>query len=267
MKKLIVNFKPISERICYLRLRGKYRKISIVNGHAPTEHKDIEIKDKFYGKIEDVLEEIPKYDIKIVLGDLNAKLGKEEIYQDITGGKSLHVESNENGKKLLEFAIENNMKIIITYFDKKDIHKVTWISPNFRVKNQIDHVLIEDKHCKAIRDCRSYRGAEADSEHTLVMTKLKQDLPEKRKIRRERQCYNVERLQDNEIAKKLEKEINAKLETQSSNNTIEGKWNEINTAMTNAANLWLGNTEIKRNTDWFDEDCEKVLEARNKAKI
>ncbi|KAF2889375.1 hypothetical protein ILUMI_16797 [Ignelater luminosus] len=73
--------------ICYLRLRGKYRKISIINGHAPTEEKEAEIKT----------EKIPKYDMKLVVGDLNAKVGREEEQLCITGGRRLRSESNENG--------------------------------------------------------------------------------------------------------------------------------------------------------------------------
>lgn len=87
-----------------------------------------------------------------------------------TGGKSLHLDSNDNGRRLIELALENNMKIMSTYFDHKDIHKVTWVSPDGRTKNQIDHVPIETKHIEAITEVRSYRGAGANSDHILSIT-------------------------------------------------------------------------------------------------
>lgn len=69
------------------------------------------------------------------------------------------------------------MKIVSTSFDYKNIHKETWLSPNGKTKNQIDYVLIEMKHLKRVTDVRSYRGADADSDHFLVITKLNKDKP------------------------------------------------------------------------------------------
>lgn len=135
LKNMIVNFEAINERLCAIRMRGKYRKITIVNVHAPTEDKEEEEKDKFYEMIERKIQSTPRYDIKIVLGDFNAKVGRENIYKHITGGNSKHLTSSENGQKLIHFAIENDMKIMSTFFEHKDIHKGTWVSPDGRTVN------------------------------------------------------------------------------------------------------------------------------------
>ena len=42
--------------------------------------------------------------MKILLGDFNAKLGKEDIFKPIIGQESLHQDSNENGVRLVNFA-------------------------------------------------------------------------------------------------------------------------------------------------------------------
>lgn len=42
------------------------------------------------------MEKLGRYDIKNVLEDLNAKVGKEEICQNIVGGHSLHEVGNDN---------------------------------------------------------------------------------------------------------------------------------------------------------------------------
>lgn len=62
-KKVVIDFKAISDRICYLRLREKYIKISIINGRAHTEGKDLETRNNFYEKFNKVLENIPRYAI------------------------------------------------------------------------------------------------------------------------------------------------------------------------------------------------------------
>lgn len=86
----IIDFQPISETLCTLRLRGKFYNVSIVNAHAPTEDKDDNVKTAFYNKLEKVIDKLPRYDMKIILGDFNAKVGKESYYQPIIGKHSLH---------------------------------------------------------------------------------------------------------------------------------------------------------------------------------
>lgn len=144
-KPAIIEFKAITERLCSLRLRGKYQKISLLNIHAPIEDKNIEVKEEFYNKLDTEYEKIPKYDLKMVLGDANAKIGKEAIYQPTIGKHSKHTETNENGQLLIDFAKEKGMIIKSTYFQRKEIYKGTWISPDGTYTNQIDHVLIEKK--------------------------------------------------------------------------------------------------------------------------
>ncbi|KAK9693714.1 hypothetical protein QE152_g34012 [Popillia japonica] len=62
-KYKVVDFEPIGERVCRLRLRGKYWKISLLNVHAPTEDKDLIVKSEFYEELEKVLEKVPKFEL------------------------------------------------------------------------------------------------------------------------------------------------------------------------------------------------------------
>jgi hypothetical protein len=41
---------------------------------------------------------MPKYDVKLLIGDMNAKIGREEEYTNITEGRSRHEVSNGNVK-------------------------------------------------------------------------------------------------------------------------------------------------------------------------
>lgn len=135
--------------MCTLRLKGKYQKITFVNIHAPSEEKGMDLKEQFYSKLDEVYEAIPRYDMKIILGDANAKIGREEILMPTIGKHSLHPETNENGYFLVDFAKEKGLIIKSTYHQRKDIYKGTWKSPDGRTVNQIDHVLIEknEEHC------------------------------------------------------------------------------------------------------------------------
>jgi hypothetical protein len=82
----------------------------------------------------------------IVLGNLNAKIGREEIYQSVAGKESLHEFCNNNEWRLTDFATMGNMKVMSKYLQWKHIHKETWVSPDGTTKNKIDHVLIQARH-------------------------------------------------------------------------------------------------------------------------
>jgi hypothetical protein len=45
--------------------------------HAPSEEKSDESKDSFYGELEQVFHQFPKYHMKMILGDFNAKVERE----------------------------------------------------------------------------------------------------------------------------------------------------------------------------------------------
>jgi hypothetical protein len=51
--------------------------------HAPTENKDNDIKDDFYEELEQVFDKFPRYHMEILLGDFNAKVGREDIFKPI----------------------------------------------------------------------------------------------------------------------------------------------------------------------------------------
>jgi hypothetical protein len=90
IKKNILSFEPYNERLCKLRIKGKFNNLSIIRLHAPTEEKTNEEKEKFYEDLQTVHNKIPKHDIVKILGDLNTKIGKEDVYQNVAGKRTLH---------------------------------------------------------------------------------------------------------------------------------------------------------------------------------
>jgi len=85
-------------------LKGHWHNITVVNVHAPSEEKSDESKDSFYEELEQVFDHFPKYHMKMLLGDFNAKVGRENIFKPTTGQESLHQDSNDNGVRLVNFA-------------------------------------------------------------------------------------------------------------------------------------------------------------------
>ena len=112
----------------------------------------------------------------MVLGDLNAKIGKDKAYENVTGKHTLHEVSNQNGELICNFAMENNMTVMSTQFQRKTIHKGTCTSPQLTTVNQIDHILINTRKKKIVESVRTLRGLNCDSDHFLVKTIIKQRL-------------------------------------------------------------------------------------------
>ena len=71
---------------------------------APSEERSDKSKDSFYAELEQVFDHFPKCHMKILLGDFNAKVGREKIFKPTIGQKSLHQDSNDNGVRLVNFA-------------------------------------------------------------------------------------------------------------------------------------------------------------------
>jgi hypothetical protein len=56
------------------------------------------------------------------------------------------------------------------------IHKYTWTSPEGNTHSQIDHVLIDTRRHSSVLDVRSFRGADCDTVHYLVVAKVRERL-------------------------------------------------------------------------------------------
>ena len=84
--KAVEAFTPINERIARIRIKFKWFHMSLITAHAPTEDKDDNDKDEFYGNVQDIYDLVQHHDIRVVLGDMNAKVGKEaEVFGPAIG--------------------------------------------------------------------------------------------------------------------------------------------------------------------------------------
>jgi hypothetical protein len=88
------------------------------------------VKDSVYEELECVFDKFPKYHMTILLGDVNAKVGREDIFKPTIGNESIHEISNDNGVRLVNFATSKNLRVKSTMFPHGNIHKHTWKSPD-----------------------------------------------------------------------------------------------------------------------------------------
>lgn len=74
-------------------------------------------------------------------------------------------EINESGEMFVEFCEQNELVIGGSMFKYKGIHKITWMSPDEKVKNQIDHIAITQEWRHSLLDLRAMRGADVIPDH------------------------------------------------------------------------------------------------------
>jgi hypothetical protein len=77
--------------------------------HAPNEDKNDVIKDSFCEEIERVFDQFPRNHMKTLLGDFNAKVGRENIFKQIIGKVDIHEASNDNLVRVVNFATSENL--------------------------------------------------------------------------------------------------------------------------------------------------------------
>jgi hypothetical protein len=81
--------------------------------------------------------------MKILLGDFNVKVGREDIFKPTVGNESLREITNDNGVRVVNFATSRKLVVKSTMFPHRSIHKYTWSSPDGKMHNQINHVLMD----------------------------------------------------------------------------------------------------------------------------
>jgi hypothetical protein len=160
----------------YIILRGRWCHIIVLNVHAPTEDKTDDVKGSFYKELECVFDKSPKYHMQILLGNFSAKVGEKDIFKPTIENESLHEISNDNGVRLVNFATSKNLIAKSTMFPHHNIHKYTWTSPDWKTHNQIDHILVDRRRHSNVLDVRTFRAADCDSDHYLVVAKVRERL-------------------------------------------------------------------------------------------
>jgi hypothetical protein len=94
----------VSDRMLYVILRGCWCNIIVLNVHTPCEDKSDDIKDSLYKELGHVLYQFSRYDMKILLGNFNVKVGRKDIFKLTMGNKSSYKICNDSGVRVVNFA-------------------------------------------------------------------------------------------------------------------------------------------------------------------
>jgi hypothetical protein len=259
----VKEFNPVSERICTIRLDTKPFNIFIINIHAPTECKEEILKEEFYEEVTEVYDSAPRNTVRIIIGDFNAKIGRESLLRPTIGLHSAHEQSNDNGQRVVAFAASRNMTISSTFFPHKNIHKYTWKSPDGNIYNQIDHILIDKRFRSSVSDVRSYRGADIDSDHFLVISKFRLKLKSARITKNRIPKFNIEKLKEEGGNQKYMGDLTEELRLKQTDMLDSNdKWIAIKNTIVEVAKKSLGEYR-NQSKKWYNSECQNAVLKRN----
>ena len=136
----------------------------MVQCYASTSTAPDEDLDSFYDSLQETIDKSPNRDLVIIMGDMNAKVGKMTIPNRTCGSFGLG-DQNKRGERLIEFCNANNMMIANTMFKHHPHHLYTWISPDSKIRKQIDFFIINQKWKSSVNNVKTRPGADCNSDH------------------------------------------------------------------------------------------------------
>ena len=170
----------IDERIMLLRMRHTLGFVSIIAVYAPTEARELDEKELFYAKLDSVIDQCPRRDTILVMGDFNAVTGTDRAGYEMCVGPHGSGTRNINSSLLLNFARSRRLRIAGSWFQRSEPRRWSWYSNAGGVAKEIDHILVSTRW-RILKNCRVYRSAEFfGTDHRLVVATLRLHLKTQR---------------------------------------------------------------------------------------
>ena len=122
---------------------------------------------------------------------------------------------------------------------------------------QIDHVLLDRKWQSNVLDVRSFRGADFDTDHYVLIAKVRERLSVGKQAaqRFDRQRFNLSKLNELEVRKQYQIEIInrfAAMENLNNDENLNRTCENIKENIKTSAKANLGLQELKQQKPWFD---------------
>ncbi|XP_071497554.1 uncharacterized protein [Diadema antillarum] len=268
IKDSVMECCPISSRLITIRLKAAPFNISIVQVYAPTTDYEDEVIEEFYTELQNTVEKTNKKDILIIQGDWNAKVGIDE-QRDWKEhyGTSCNENTNDRGRRLLEFATYNNLALANTLGHHKDSRCWTWHAPN-GTHHQIDYTLVQNRFRSGINRAktRTFPGADVGSDHDLIIMNFRVRLKKTKRPSNTRLKFDLDKLKDPAICEVFQATIGGKFAPLLVvDEDPEVLCNTFNTVMTDTAKQVLG-YKRKRKKPWVNDNILKMCDARRKLK-
>ena len=212
------------------------------------------------------------YHMKILLVDLNAKVGRQNIFKRTIGNKTVHQNSNDNGDTVVNFATSKIYLLRARCSCTETFINKSGHPPDRKTHNQIDHILIDRRRHSSIQDVRSFRGADCDTDHYLGVAKVRERLTVSKQAAHkfDVEIFKLRELSDLEVRKQYQIKISNKfaaLEKLSDSEDINRAWENVKENKRTSAEESLGVCEFKQYKPLIYEECLRFIDERKQATV
>ena len=266
--KSVVGCWTVSERVMIVKFKCQPVNINIIQVYAPTSDapdKDIQL---FYEDLNKASSTCKSPEVRIVMGDFNAKVGKHSE-SGVTGVYGLG-NKNEQGETLIEWCRTHYMSILNTTFNQHKRRLYTWKSPGDLFRNQIDYICINQRFRNSVKNCKTLPGADCNSDHILLVMQMICKL-KKIKSRNRRRRLNISALLQNpQLASEFIIEIKNRFSaldiSEQEETSAEEDWKEFEIILTETAEKILPKKEPIRKRKWMTNEIMELNTKRRKYK-
>lgn len=240
-----------SERLLTLQLNTSSGLVTLLCVYSPTLGAAMEIKDRFYDALSAKIENVPANHHLVVLGDFNARIGADHETWPSCIGHFGTGKLNENGQRLLEACTFHNLCVSNSYFPTKPQHKVSWRHPRSKHWHQLDLILIRRPLMKHVLLTRSYQSADCDTDHSLVVCKVRLKPKKFHHVRRAgKPRINTGNMRHPNLVEQFSNCLSEKTNSLPDTSS-EDLWSKLKEAMHEAAMETFGQ-KTHRSSDWYE---------------
>ncbi|KAK3519801.1 hypothetical protein QTP70_006182 [Hemibagrus guttatus] len=166
----VLEVKRVSDRVMSLKLEIEGVMLNVVSGYAPQVGCELEVKERFWSELDEVMESIPTGERVVIGADFNGHVGEGNTGDEEVMGKLGLKERNLEGQMVVDFAKRMDMGVVNTYFQKREEHRVTYKSGGRRT--QVDYFLCRRGNLKEISDCKVVVGECVARQHRMVVCRM-----------------------------------------------------------------------------------------------
>jgi len=133
-------------------------------------------------------------------------------------------------------------------------------------------LMIDRRRHSSILDVRSFRGTECDTDHYLVVAKVRERLALSKEaaLKSDGERFNLRKLNELEVKKKYQIGFTngyAALENLNVDKDVNRAWKNMKEYIKTSAKDSLVLHELKQHKPWFNKECVGFLDQRKQAKM
>ena len=182
---------------------------TIVSAYAPTMTYPDEEKERFYESLTATIGRVPRSDKLIVLGEFNARVGRNhETWERVIGHHGTRNE-NANGSLLLNMCAEHQLTITNTLYQQANKYKASWMHPRSKHWHLIDYVIVRQRDSRDVTKTCTMGATTCWFDHRMVRSRMRLTFKgsKHRSGTKPRKKLDVARLKSVDIQRQLENKM------------------------------------------------------------